>query len=64
MIYIDSNVLIYATLSKVDTQSQQDKAIEILKELIVFIAILHFSNTNHTNKKNNTWFLNGKTKPT
>ena len=34
MIYLDTNVLLYATLSKVDTQSQQDKAIEILKELI------------------------------
>ncbi|MCH9740465.1 MAG: hypothetical protein K0U38_06455 [Epsilonproteobacteria bacterium] len=34
MIYLDSNVLIYATLSIVDTPSQQEKAIEILKELI------------------------------
>ena len=34
MIYLDTNVLLYATLSQVDTQSQQDKAIEILKELI------------------------------
>lgn len=34
MIYLDSNVLLYATLSEVDTQSQQDKAIETLKELI------------------------------
>ena len=34
MIYLDTNVLLYATLSEVDTQSQQDKAIEILKELI------------------------------
>ena len=34
MIYLDTNVLIYATLSQVDTQSQQDKAIEIVKELI------------------------------
>ena len=34
MIYLDTNVLLYATLSKVDTQSQQGKAIEILKELI------------------------------
>ena len=32
MIYLDTNVLLYATLSVVDTQSQQDKAIEILKE--------------------------------
>jgi predicted nucleic acid-binding protein len=34
MIYLDTNVLLYATLSEVDTQSQQDKAIEVLKELI------------------------------
>ncbi len=34
MIYLDTNVLLYATLSKVDTQSQQDRAIEVLKELI------------------------------
>ncbi|CAA6822138.1 MAG: Unknown protein [uncultured Sulfurovum sp.] len=34
MIYLDTNVLIYATLSSVDTASQQEKAIEILKELI------------------------------
>jgi len=34
MIYLDTNVLLYATLSQVDTQSQQDKAIEILKGLI------------------------------
>ena len=34
MIYLDTNVLIYATLSIVDTQSQQDKAIEIVKNLI------------------------------
>ena len=34
MIYLDTNVLLYATLSEVDTQSQQNKAIEILKELI------------------------------
>ncbi len=34
MIYLDSNVLLYATLSEVDTQNQQDKAIETLKELI------------------------------
>ncbi|CAA6799397.1 MAG: Unknown protein [uncultured Sulfurovum sp.] len=34
MIYLDTNVLLYATLSKVDTQSQQDRAIEILKDLI------------------------------
>ena len=34
MIYVDTNVLLYATLSEVDTQSQKDKAIKILKELI------------------------------
>ncbi len=34
MIYLDTNVLLYATLSQTDTPSQQDKAIEILKELI------------------------------
>ena len=34
MTYLDTNVLLYATLSIVDTQSQQDKAIEILKNLI------------------------------
>ena len=34
MIYLVSNVLLYATLSIVDTQSRQDSAIEILKELI------------------------------
>ena len=34
MIYLDTNVLLYTTLSKVDTQSQQDRVIEILKELI------------------------------
>ena len=31
MIYLDTNILIYATLSNVDTPSQQDKAIEILR---------------------------------
>jgi len=34
MIYLDTNILLYATLTKVDTQSQQDRAITILKELI------------------------------
>ena len=34
MIYLDTNILLYATLSQTDTPSQQDKAIEILKELI------------------------------
>ncbi|CAA6801348.1 MAG: Unknown protein [uncultured Sulfurovum sp.] len=34
MTYLDTNVLVYATLTFVDTQSQQDKAIEILKKLI------------------------------
>ena len=34
MTYLDTNVLLYATLTSVDTQSQQDKAIEILKNLI------------------------------
>jgi len=34
MIYLDTNILLYATLTKVDTPSQQDRAIEILKELI------------------------------
>jgi len=34
MIYLDTNVLLYATLSDVDTPSQQEEAIEILKELI------------------------------
>jgi len=34
MIYLDTNVLLYATLTEVDTQAQQDRAIEILKELI------------------------------
>jgi len=45
MIYLDTNVLLYATLSQVDTQSQQDKAIEILKELIDSEALL-LSNLN------------------
>ena len=34
MTYLDTNILLYATLTKVDTQSQQNRAIEILKELI------------------------------
>ncbi len=34
MIYLDTNILLYATLSVVDTQTQQDKAIEIVTELI------------------------------
>lgn len=34
MIYLDTNVLLYATLTHVDTPSQQDKAINILKECI------------------------------
>jgi len=34
VIYLDTNVLLYATLTKVDTQTQQDRAIEILRELI------------------------------
>ncbi|MEA2029875.1 MAG: PIN domain-containing protein [Campylobacterota bacterium] len=34
MIYLDTNVLLYATLSEVDTPSQQNQAIEILRELI------------------------------
>jgi predicted nucleic acid-binding protein len=34
MIYLDTNVLLYATLSEVDTPHQQEQAIEILKELI------------------------------
>lgn len=34
MIYLDTNVLLYATLSEVDTPSQEEQAIEILKKLI------------------------------
>ena len=34
MIYLDTNVLLYATLTQVDTVVQQEKAIKILKELI------------------------------
>ena len=34
MIYLDTNILLYATLSVVDTQKQQDKAIEVITELI------------------------------
>ena len=34
MIYLDTNVLLYATLTKVDTISQQKRAIEIIEELI------------------------------
>ena len=34
MIYLDTNILLYATLSQVDTQSQQDRAIEILSEFV------------------------------
>ncbi|MBN2824523.1 MAG: type II toxin-antitoxin system VapC family toxin [Campylobacterales bacterium] len=34
MIYLDTNVLLYATLSKIDTPSQQAQAVEILRELI------------------------------
>ncbi len=45
MIYLDTNVLLYATLSKVDTQSQQDKAIGILKELLKDESLL-LSNLN------------------
>lgn len=40
MIYLDTNVLLYATLSKVDTQKQQDKAIEILQDLIAKNTLL------------------------
>ena len=34
MIYLDINLLLYATLTKVDTISQQKIAIEIIEELI------------------------------
>ena len=34
MIYFDTNVLLYATLTVIDTPSQQDRAINILKESI------------------------------
>jgi len=34
MIYLDTNVLLYATFSQVDTPTQQEQAIEILKGLI------------------------------
>jgi predicted nucleic acid-binding protein len=34
VIYLDTNVLLYATLSKVDNKSQQEIAISILKELV------------------------------
>jgi predicted nucleic acid-binding protein len=34
VIYLDTNVLLYATLTKVDTISQQKIAIEIIEELI------------------------------
>ena len=34
MIYLDTNILLYATLTEVDTPTQQAKAIELLKELI------------------------------
>ncbi len=34
MIYLDTNILLYATLSDIDTPSQQEIAIDILKELI------------------------------
>ena len=29
MIYLDTNILLYATLTKVDTPSQQDRAIGV-----------------------------------
>ncbi len=45
MIYLDTNVLLYATLSQTDTPSQQNKAIKILKELIDHQTLL-LSNLN------------------
>jgi len=40
MIYLDTNLLLYATLSQVDTPSQQNRAIEILKELVANETLL------------------------
>lgn len=34
MTYLDTNVLLYATLSEVDTPNQQEQAIKTLKQLI------------------------------
>ncbi len=45
MTYLDTNILIYATLSIVDTPAQQNKAIEIITELIDNEALL-LSNLN------------------
>jgi len=45
MIYLDTNVLLYATLSDIDTPSQQELAIDILKELIDTESLL-LSNLN------------------
>jgi len=36
VIYLDTNVLLYATLTHVDTLSQQDKATGILKDVRIF----------------------------
>ncbi|RTZ76030.1 MAG: hypothetical protein DSY99_00225, partial [Candidatus Neomarinimicrobiota bacterium] len=33
MIYLDTNILLYATLTKVDDLSQKDLSIKIIKEL-------------------------------
>jgi predicted nucleic acid-binding protein len=43
MIYLDTNILLYATLSEVDTQSQQDKAIEIRAILSLYLLPIIFS---------------------
>ena len=40
MIYLDTNILLYATLSKVDNRVQQEKAISILKEIIASHSLL------------------------
>jgi predicted nucleic acid-binding protein len=56
MIYLDTNILLYATLTKVDTPSQQDRAIEILKELIDNETLL-LSNLNLLEKKKRDFLM-------
>ena len=35
MIYLDTNILLYATLTKVDDQNQKDLSIKLIKELAI-----------------------------
>ena len=45
MIYLDTNILIYATLSKVDNQNQQNISIDLVKKYIYNNALV-LSNLN------------------